>query len=652
MRSLKVIGIVTVLAALGIVVGARGAAQNSAGLPEEPGFLVTAEVAALERDGLEPAAAYREIEFQGAVDRARLIEKIERGLGSRFSGAWFAPAAAELRVGVISAADRHRVEALAASAGLESGVVPVAVDSTWAQLETTQEAWNQKLGDLFRSRQVSTSLDPQANAVEIKLASTVSDDRRADLERQARSAEPAVRIQVSGIPRIGASPAASRCKQFNAGEGYCNSPIVAGMSIESASGTRCTAGPAVLTKDPKEDTTETFILTAGHCLNKSGDREETWFAFDKAGNKKLLGKGVEEMSAANDDKVDVGTIKVEGNNWSNNGQTPVNPTIVRWEGNEPEPFALTGKLAPVVNHMSCYSGQSSGTDCGTISAIQETIVVGGNDLKEMVEVHGLTKQIDDGDSGGPFYSKATPGNPSLAEGVTFGVVTGTKFGLFEPLDYDFATLALGTREPMELKLLTTTNETRPKCPMPGMKCFEAESYPATLTGSQVGTQKFGVESGNIECGTASFSATLAEGVETFETSPSYGSCSFTLAAVTPDVNGCKYKFAPTSNLEADKYKGTVDIVCPSEKSIALTSACGCTVTIGSQSALGTVEYVDTTAASPKKDVDVKLSISGLKYTESSGCKHPGTRSTGTYSGEMTVKADTGGGSAQGVWVSG
>ncbi|HWB68811.1 MAG TPA: hypothetical protein VG518_02425, partial [Solirubrobacterales bacterium] len=92
------------------------------------------------------------------------------------------------------------------------------------------------------------------------------------------------------------------------------------------------------------------------------------------------------------------------------------------------------------------------------------------------------------------------------------------------------------------------------------------------------------------------------------------------------------------------------ITCPSGKSIAFTSICGCTVTIGSQTALGTVEFVDTTGASPKKDIDVHTSITGLQYTEGSACKHPGTRSTGTYSGEATFKADTGGGSAQGLWL--
>ncbi len=225
----------------------------------------------------------------------------------------------------------------------------------------------------------------------------------------------------------------------------------------------------------------------------------------------------------------------------------------------------------------------------------------------------------------------------------------TEWSTFEPLYFSLERLEANGRF---YKLLTTANESRPNCPMPGLRCFEAESYPATITGSQVGSSSFGTESGSIECATGSYSGSLGEGSESLEVSPSYGTCDvFGLPFAAVDINECKYKFAATSKVEEDKYKGTVDISCPGGKSLAFTSGCHCTVTIGSQTALATIEYVDTTSASPSKDIDIKATVSGLKYTEGSSCSHPGTRSNGTYSGEITVKADAEG-SPQGIWLSG
>jgi hypothetical protein len=647
MKSRKSTAFVVVFATLVIAAGATGAGFVAAGAtPGKPdSALLMAQVAALERGGLGSAQAEREIEVQMTIDEARLVPKLEAALGSGFGGAWLQPAAAKLHVGVISETGRATAESVAEQAGLADYVVEAPVDSTWAQLAAAQQRWSRRLSDLLQRAEAGTYLSPEDNALVVKLSSEVSPETRGELEPAAASAP--VRVLLTSVPanELTVELQAGRCEKWEENKAYCDPTIAAGVRITSEDNDIiCTAGPAVITKNPVNDTTETFILTAGHCIRKDGELPSTWYAFDKNGAKQRLGEAVEFLDDFYGDEVDVAAIKVENAHWITANQTPVHPAIAPWGAMDPEPIPVDGETSPLKNHTSCIDGQTTGFHCGTIASVEGELA----GLENLAEVEGF--ETKEGDSGAPWYSGEEIVE-TLVEGTHVGKIVASGHPVFEPLEASLEELAVNDQK-YDLELLTTANETRKKCPMPGMKCFEAESYPATLTGSQTGTQTFGFESGKIECGATSFSTTLAEQSNTIEVQPSYSSCVFGLFSVTADVNECKYKFAPTSEVEEDKYKGTVDIVCPTGKSIALTSACGCTVTIGSQTALGTVEYVDTTAASPKKDVAVKLSLSGIKYTESAGCTHTGTHSNGTYGGELTIKADTGGGSAQGVWVGG
>jgi hypothetical protein len=598
----------------------------------------------MERSGLGPARAQREIEVQTAVDEARLVGRLEAALGPEFAGLWLEPSTATLHVGVVSEKARETVAAVAGDAGLADSVVEAPFQRTWAQLSAVQGSWNRRLADLIAAGKATTAVDPDTNSVKVELASTVPAAESTALTQEA-AGESAVEMVSTNYSDFGIEPLA-RCGAFAKGTAYCNKPIVAGVSIEDNEGARrCSSGPAVIADPLKPDTTETFILTAGHCIAAAGQGWKSWMKGAAAGESKALGDAVIELEGS--ERVDAGAIKIENTEWTNAGQTPVPPTVANWEAGESEPVTVAGQQEPVVNHTTCFSGQTTGTQCGKIIGIGKEI----GEEEQFVEVDELTKPADDGDSGGPFFAKEAAG--WKMEGILFGnkKVGGveTKIALFEPLKFVFERLA---EEGHPYTLLTTANQTRPKCPMPGTKCFEADTYPATVTASQTGAHAFGFESLSVSCATATFSATLTEGSETMEGAPAYGSCTSGALAETIDINECKYKFKPTVKEEEDKYKGTVDIVCPVGKSITVTSPCGCTVTIGSQAALGTVEYVDDTASSPDKDVNMKLTITGLTYTEGAGCKTPGTRANGTYNGEMTVTADEAGAGTQDFWVGG
>jgi hypothetical protein len=641
---LGVLGAALVIAAaIGAFSLSRPAASVVPDGAADSNSLFPVQVAALERSGLSAAEARREIEVQTAVAEANLVARLKVAMGEGFGGAWFEPAAAKLHIGVVSPQARQVAETIAEDAGLGPAVVETPVRWSWSELVAAQEVLNERVGDLLARGEAATSLAPRFNAVKLELGAAVPPARREALSGQAVAGVDPTVVR-AGAAHFGIAPMA-RCGAFAEDTAFCDPSIVAGVTIrEEKIGPPCTIGPAVIRKAFKEDTTETFMLTAGHCMSGLED----WYTSKKGvENLKKIGTGLAKFhkGAA---EIDIGLIEVENAEWKDAGQVPVKPTIANWKKEETEPIPVVGLIEPVEKEVTCLSGQSSGTNCGVVTQVNLTL----EGLKKLVEVREMTQTAKVGDSGGPWHVEGKTG--WLAQGTMVGnrIIEEklTEWSLFHPLSYSFEVLK--ELKNYDLQLLTTANETRPKCPMPGIRCFEAESYPATVTGSQIGASSFGFESGTVQCGSTTFSTTLGEGSETLEVPPSISSCSVGLVSVTADVDECKYKFAMTSKVEEDKYKGTVDVVCPSGKSIALTSACECTTTIGSQTALGTVEFVNTTSASPKKDVDIKLSVTGLKYRESSGCKNPGTRSNGTYSGELTVKADTEGGSAQGFWISG
>lgn len=417
---------------------------------------VAAEIAALTQQGIDPQRAREEIEVQGAVDRAGLVSAIEATLGTDYAGVWFEPSAARLEVGVTSPADRERVEEIAAELDLDGDVSTVSVTSTWDQLVAAQEGWNRRLADLFSQARVSTSLMPQENAVQIKLGSSVSAAEREALEARADAAQVNASIVVANSAHLRVEQQASRCAQFKENKAWCNPSIVGGMSIEDTKESeRCTAGPAVIKTDLSEETLETFILTAGHCIEFPGGAGIKWYAYDKGGAEKEIGKAVEFLTPANGDKADVGVIRVDlpPGFWSVAGLTPVVPAIAPWSALEPEPFGVEGQVKPVLNHTSCISGQTSGQHCGTISSLEAKL----ESLPGLVEVD-VKEVTKTGDSGAPWYS-ASEGSLNLIEGTHVGIVNEGINPVFEPLETSFKELG------MELELLTQSNETREPCPM-------------------------------------------------------------------------------------------------------------------------------------------------------------------------------------------
>ncbi len=413
------------------------------------GSLLAGETAALTRRGIAPARASEAIEVQGEVARADLVRKLTAALGSAYAGVWFEPAAAQLHIGVIAPASRRAAEAVLARAGLAAHATATPVHSTWAQLQAAQKRWNRRLADLFARADAETALAPERNAVAVTLSSSVPIRERIALEREAKASAVSVLVSAVHYPQLRLIPdAETKCNLFvaNSDEAYCDKPITAGVTIESRNKRAlCTAGPLTV---PVADKGRTYLLTAGHCIEK-GLREAKWYAWDTAGGaRKEIGRAARQY--INGRTGDVGAINVSrAGQWAEPGNTPAFAVTAEWRKAEEKSFPVKGERAPMVGASNCVEGQTSGGTCGTIKRVGVTF-----GIKEgLVEEEGDAISAP-GDSGGPVIAE-TKGE-YLVEGTDVDHTVLEDSAIWEPVETAFTLL-----NTLNLELLTPANEARP-----------------------------------------------------------------------------------------------------------------------------------------------------------------------------------------------
>jgi len=457
MKPLKSGGACVVIAALVAIMAAAPAQSNPRPSTAAPtgsaafalsasqslDLVTRAEVAAVARLGIPLQRAQEAIAVQSAVEREDLINELSDALGNAFGGAWYVPAAAQLDVGVTSEAAARVAEATAVRAGLGLSVTEIPVRSSEAELDETQKGLNRSLAGLFAREAVASWSSVEDNAVYVELGPEVSDGERAAVEGDVSDSPVKVVVTKASGPRFESVPQA--CVPFVKEKAYCDPTIVAGTTfINEAKKPECTVGPAVV---PPKGVTETYVLTAGHCVSKAA---EAWSSANKAGEVKEVGKVAAYMNPAKKENADVAAVKVENAFWKKAGEIPVVPAIALWEaGKETVPFNVTGQVAPAVKAMTCFSGQMSGSPkCGMVKMTKYTSTSG---VEELVEVEGV-KTIG-GDSGGPWYS-----DKKLVQGIHWGERGETGNPLYEPLEWVLKRLKEVPK--LELELLISANEKR------------------------------------------------------------------------------------------------------------------------------------------------------------------------------------------------
>lgn len=170
--------------------------------------------------------------------------------------------------------------------------------------------------------------------------------------------------------------------------------------------------------------------------------------------------------------------------------------------------------------------------------------------------------------------------------------------------------------------------------------FTATSTPVRETGSQVEQQEITINAGTLKCEEATLLDSTGNGGMMLVMKPTYNKCKVGETSVTVEMNECEYTFEPIKTSTEDKYTGRMGILCPKEKAIKITSAV-CTVTIGEQINLETVEFVNNTGAEPAKDETWRTEIKKGKYMQTGGGCPGGTGEFEnlTYKGSSTIKGE-------------
>ncbi|HUA74125.1 MAG TPA: hypothetical protein VL988_05135 [Solirubrobacteraceae bacterium] len=413
------------------------------------------EAAVFTGKGISDARAQQALDVQSKVTNADIVRKVEAGAGGAFGGAWFDAAAAQLHVGVTSPAARQAAEAAIAAEGLADEVVVTPVRSTAAELLAAQEAWGRRLATLPAGPGASTGIEPQRNAVVVKLGSSVPAAEVAALRRQAAADEVNVLVSVAGGP--GFKPLAkTECKTWKTSEAYCNPSITSGVSILGAeckeeaaefaggfvsqeqcenrnvAGTKgkwrrisrlCTVGPLALKGK------ERVMLTAGHCVG--AEKEGEWSRNKAAAEEKRVGRvglfshgGTTEATAGGD----YAEASIEAAWQTGKPEHPVFAVTAEWKRmnakKEETSYPVVNEKTPVVGMTSCHVGQTSGESCGEIKAVnvKTSYTVLGvkrffNGLVEVVETKKETLENKSGDSGGPELTIIEPSGEARMEGM-------------------------------------------------------------------------------------------------------------------------------------------------------------------------------------------------------------------------------------------
>jgi hypothetical protein len=285
-------------------VAASAAAASEAAASESKSPLLDRETEVLTRQGISAGRAEQAISVQGEIARTEIVSKIEAALAGAFAGVWFEPATAHLYVGVTSTASRRTVEGVVAGTGLTAAVVETPVHSTWEQLLAAQSQWDGRLANLAPHGEFQTTLSPQLNAVWVTLSSAMPARERAVLEREASTSDAKVYVSVVPSSQLGITPDKQGvCRTFTKSEADCEKPIASGVTIQDPAGEACTAGPLAIGQGAAKE--NTYILTAGHCIEAVG---EQWYAFTPAGVKGKIGAAV---AFVNGQAGDYGYILIE-----------------------------------------------------------------------------------------------------------------------------------------------------------------------------------------------------------------------------------------------------------------------------------------------------------------------------------------------------
>lgn len=174
--------------------------------------------------------------------------------------------------------------------------------------------------------------------------------------------------------------------------------------------------------------------------------------------------------------------------------------------------------------------------------------------------------------------------------------------------------------------------------------FEAESYTANLNGIATSSHQFVFSAGKYNCGNASVTGQISSATAELPVFQSFFACTFTGFMATINQNGCQFVWHVDN--AGPPYVGSIDIKCPTEKGIEITSWGGgmkiCTATIRPQTGLKGVSFANMGAGSGRT-ITATFNLSGIKYAQvahiEGGKCTTGEFENGTYTGGISLSAN-------------
>ena len=341
----------------------------------------------------DPASTYLQYRYGISAQEAerRLAEQViladlqvdwREKASTTYAGTWIEP---DGTIVVAAVANAEQLADQARRSGLRS-VRSVDRSRSEQAIKTLQQRVGTRLADL----PVGISADAQLGVVSVHLPP--KQDEAAVSERLDENDRKAVRLT-----REAAADAAVACTYTN-----CDPPLRGGVT--AASGTTCTTGFNVRSNSNGAS----FVLTAGHCTAASN----TWTSYFADGVGHTLGYSHNSYYPG----TDYGLIAVT----NPTGWSP-GPTLAVW-GNQPGlsdnfGYTITGPSGSVLGATICHSGQTSGSDCGTVTELGYTANYGAGPINGLGVVSLNNSCTVPGDSGGPWWAGQKAYGLSSGRGV-------------------------------------------------------------------------------------------------------------------------------------------------------------------------------------------------------------------------------------------
>jgi|GEM_PF-6311790 len=170
--------------------------------------------------------------------------------------------------------------------------------------------------------------------------------------------------------------------------------------------------------------------------------------------------------------------------------------------------------------------------------------------------------------------------------------------------------------------------------------FQAESFPATLSGS--GTQTFQTEAGTIVCSTSTQKGEATSSAEWWSVKVTDSGCKLGEGATTVNWSECEIRYYTYSGLYIVCKGGVVKIASKTESG-------ECIIEIGPQE-LKSVSFTEVLSGTIKS-IGATVKVSNMKFTQSKACAGgAGTFTNGTIGGEILLKGFTKEGLQQSIFI--